>query len=66
MLRDVAGAPEEVWRDVLLAKLHAERPRIVERMAYYAGDHTLPRAPKAAQDAYRRLMRQSRQVRDSR
>src|SRR4051812_8532579 len=48
------------WRDVLLTKLYNDRPRVVERMAYYAGDHVLPRAPRQAVDAYRRLLRQSR------
>lgn len=48
------------WRDLLLAKLQARRPAIELRMSYYAGDHRLPRAPKGAADAYRRLLNSAR------
>src|SRR5215510_7768915 len=48
------------WRDLLLAKLAARRPHIETRMAYYAGDHRLPKAPRNAAEAYRRLLETAR------
>lgn len=50
----------EQWRDVLLAELAARQPTLAERFAYYEGDHPLPRAPRAAREAYARFLRQSR------
>jgi hypothetical protein len=47
---------EEAWRDVLLAKLDAQRSHVLSRMRYYSGDHTLPSAPKGAREAYMRLL----------
>jgi hypothetical protein len=48
--------PQEVWRDVLLAKLDAQRPHVLTRMSYYAGEHRLPVAPRGAREAYTRLL----------
>jgi hypothetical protein len=48
------------WRDLLLAELAARQPSLRIRFDYYEGDHPLPRAPQAAKEAYRRLLRQSR------
>ena len=60
---DVAPLGERdavAWRDVLLAELAARQAILRTHFAYYEGDHPLPRAPKAARDAYKRLLRQSR------
>jgi hypothetical protein len=54
------ASPEESWRDVLLAGLTARRPETDLHFAYYRGDHRLPRPPRAATDAYQRLLKQSR------
>jgi hypothetical protein len=57
------GAADDLaanWRDLLLAKLTARRPAIETRMAYYAGEHVLPKAPKNAAEAYRRLLQTAR------
>jgi hypothetical protein len=48
------------WRDLLLDELAARQDALRLHFDYYEGDQALPRAPKAAQDAYRRLLRQSR------
>lgn len=56
----IADRTAELWRDVLLAELMMRQATLRVHFAYYEGDHPLPRAPKAARDAYRRLLRQSR------
>jgi hypothetical protein len=55
----IERSPEQ-WRDVLLKELAARMPALGLRFAYYDGDHALPRAPKAAREAYTRFLRQSR------
>jgi hypothetical protein len=50
----------EQWRDVLLVELMQRQTQLWLHFAYYEGDHPLPRAPKQALDAYRRLLKQSR------
>src|SRR5215468_2668578 len=50
----------EIWRSALLLELQRRQLPLLTRFAYYEGDHPLPRAPKAAQNAYRRLLKQSR------
>lgn len=50
----------EGWRNALLWELQYRQAPLLLHFAYYEGDHPLPRAPKAARDAYRRLLRQSR------
>jgi hypothetical protein len=54
-----AWSPEQ-WRDVLLSELLYRQAPVRNRFDYYEGNHPLPTGPKAAQDAYRRLLRQSR------
>lgn len=50
----------EHWRNALLWELQYRQMALLLRFAYYEGDHPLPRAPKAAREAYKRLLRQSR------
>ena len=56
----VTDRTPEQWRDVLLLELAMRRPALLTHSAYYEGDHPLPRAPKAAREAYSRFLRQSR------
>jgi hypothetical protein len=56
----LADRTPEQWRTALLVELQWRQPFLRERLAYYEGDHPLPRAPQAALDAYRRLLKQSR------
>jgi hypothetical protein len=50
----------EMWRQALLWELQYRQMPLRLHFAYYSGDHSLPRAPQAARDAYKRLLRQSR------
>jgi hypothetical protein len=59
VMAPVMGTAEQ-WRDVLLTELLRRQLNLRVHFAYYEGDHPLPRAPKAARDAYRRLLKQSR------
>lgn len=50
----------EWWVARLNKRLDERRPDIERYDAYYRGDHPLPAAPKKAQEAYLRLIQQSR------
>jgi hypothetical protein len=54
-----AWSPER-WRDALLSELRLRQPAVQRRVEYYEGEHPLPIGPKAAQEAYRRLLAQAR------
>jgi hypothetical protein len=60
LVPDTEPDQAEWLRDVLFNELLARQPTLRRHFDYYEGDHPLPRAPKAARDAYRRLLAQSR------
>lgn len=53
------GTPEW-WRDELVKKLTADRPKLLRLDRYYEGNHPLPDATPAAEAEFARLMKMSR------